>query len=314
MRQWHKIHLVRLTAGLLTLALHACSSETAGAVTLGWDATTEPGVAGYRVYYGVASRIYTNVVDAGNKTSIQVGGLSDTATYYFAVTAYNTLMMESDPSSEISFKPLATNAPVSAPIAGTVGAGSVTANEANLNGLVNPQGALTVSWFDWGPSTKCANRTAIRDAGNGSNTVAVTDSLTSLLPARIYYFRVVATNSGGKAVGSTLNFKTAPALPTLAIQPASGVTSKAASLKGSVNPNGAMTTAWFEYGVSSSYGIVTPPKSVGAGTSSCAVSASLSGLASGTLFHFRLVASNAVGRVVSEDATFVTSSPHIASN
>src|SRR5262245_3869223 len=177
MRQWHRMHLVRLTAGLLTVALLACSSEMGRAVTLGWDASTGEGVAGYRVYYGVASRSYTNVVDAGNKTSIQISGLSDTATYYFAVTAYNTLMLESDPSSEITFKPLPTNSPVIAPIAGTVGASAVTANAANLGGLVNPQGATTVSWFDWGPTTNCASRTTTRNDGNGSNTVSVTDAL-----------------------------------------------------------------------------------------------------------------------------------------
>jgi hypothetical protein len=312
MRQWHRMHLVRLTAGLLTLALHACSSEMARAVTLGWDATTEPGVAGYRVYYGVTSRIYTNVVDAGNKTSIQISGLSDTATYYFAVTAYNTLMLESDPSTEISFKPLPTNSPVSAPIAGTVGASGMTANAANVNGLVNPQGAATVSWFDWGPNTNCANRSAARNAGNGSNTVSVTDALASLLPGTVYYFRLVATNNGGKAVGSTLNLKTASALPTLAIQPASAVSWKGANLNGSVNPNGAATTAWFEYGVSSSYGMTTPQTSIAAGTSSSAVSAPLISLAPATLYHFRLVASNAVGSAASADATLVTSTRHIA--
>src|SRR4051812_46106459 len=307
MRQWHMIHLVRLTAGLAALALHSCSNEVAKGVTLGWDPSTESGIAGYRLYYGVASRSYTNMINVGNRTNFQVTGLSGDVNYFFAVSAYNTLMIESPFSSEVSFNPSSiAAAPTNPPIAGTIGASELSDGVATLKGLVNPEGSATTSWFDWGTTKNFGARTALRAVGNGSNTVSVADALFSLRPATAYYFRLVATNGCGSAIGSTATFKTLPALPMVAIQPASSVTSKAATLNGTVNPNGAATTAWFEYGMTSSYGAVTARKSLAGRTSSSPLSTSISGLAAGMLYHYRLIASNAVGRVTSADATFVT--------
>ena len=59
-------------------------------------------VAGYRIYYGVASRTYPNMVDVGNATSATIPGLVEDTTYYFAATAYASLGLESDDSDEIS--------------------------------------------------------------------------------------------------------------------------------------------------------------------------------------------------------------------
>ena len=50
-----------------------------------------------------ASRTYTNKVNAGNATSVTIPGLVDGTTYYFAVTAYDILALESDYSDEIIY-------------------------------------------------------------------------------------------------------------------------------------------------------------------------------------------------------------------
>jgi fibronectin type 3 domain-containing protein len=72
-------------------------------VTLSWNASPSPDIAGYRVHYGPASRSYTNIVEAGNVMSTTVSGLVSGATYYFAVTAYNALGLESVFSNETTF-------------------------------------------------------------------------------------------------------------------------------------------------------------------------------------------------------------------
>ena len=91
---------------------------------------------------------------------------------------------------------------------------------------------------------------------------------------------------------------------------ASGVAQTSATVSGTVNPNGAVTTCTFEYGTSTSYGSsVACGSSPGSGTSGVAVSAALSGLAAGTTYHYRLVARNAGGTVNGSDQTFTTSSP-----
>jgi hypothetical protein len=65
-------------------------SAQAATVTLAWDRNTEPGVLGYYLRYGTASRTYTLEVHAGNQTSYTLTlNPSNTTTYYFAVQAYN---------------------------------------------------------------------------------------------------------------------------------------------------------------------------------------------------------------------------------
>ena len=72
-------------------------------VTVSWDANVETNLAGYRVYHGIASRNYATTTDVGNVTDAIVSGLSPGATYFFAVTAYDTAGLESLFSDEVSY-------------------------------------------------------------------------------------------------------------------------------------------------------------------------------------------------------------------
>ena len=76
---------------------------TGQSVTLAWDPNPDTNVVGYNVYYGVASHTYPNRIDAGNGAKVTVSGLIGGVTYYFAVTAYDSLGQESDFSAEISY-------------------------------------------------------------------------------------------------------------------------------------------------------------------------------------------------------------------
>jgi putative cell wall-binding protein len=76
---------------------------------------------------------------------------------------------------------------------------------------------------------------------------------------------------------------------------ATSVTTTSATLNATVNPNGASTTYYFEYGTTPSYGLTTPVATADAATGSLAVSAAVTGLASNTTYYFQLVASNAYG-------------------
>ena len=73
----------------------------AGDVTLAWDPNSETDLAGYRLYYGNASRSYSATVPVGNVTTYTITGLP-AGTFYFAVTAYNTAQAESSYSNEVS--------------------------------------------------------------------------------------------------------------------------------------------------------------------------------------------------------------------
>lgn len=82
---------------------------------LAWDATGDPLVAGYRIYYGGISRTYTNSIDVGNVTEAVVTGLSPGVTYYFAATTYYSSGDESDYSNETTYTVPGIASPPSAP-------------------------------------------------------------------------------------------------------------------------------------------------------------------------------------------------------
>ncbi len=89
-----------------------------------------------------------------------------------------------------------------------------------------------------------------------------------------------------------------------------------AALSGSVNPEDLVTTAFFEYGLDPAYrgpgasttlyNQSTPAEPVGSDGASHIVSASLSGLVPGALYHVRLVATNTAGTTLGADQTFTT--------
>lgn len=96
--------------------------------------------------------------------------------------------------------------------------------------------------------------------------------------------------------------------PVATTNAASGITASAATLNGSVNPEGASTTYQFEYGTTTAYGSFAPasPASAGSGTSAVSESAALSGLAAGTTYHYRIDAANAAGTAHGSDQAFTT--------
>lgn len=94
-----KVCFFCLSCLVLGARLHAQSS-----VILEWDPSPDTTVVGYHLYYGVASGVYTNTIDAGTNTSVTVPGLVGGVTYYFAVTAYDIYGLESAFSNEISYK------------------------------------------------------------------------------------------------------------------------------------------------------------------------------------------------------------------
>ena len=99
--------------------------------------------------------------------------------------------------------------------------------------------------------------------------------------------------------------------PTATTGAATDVTATTVTLTGTVDPNKEATSYWFEYGTTAGYGAQTAAADAGPGNAPKAVSASVSGLAASTTYHFRLVARNASGTVAGADATFTTGQPGV---
>ena len=98
--------------------------------------------------------------------------------------------------------------------------------------------------------------------------------------------------------------------PTVSTSPAdpSSVTDTYALLSGVVNPNGANTSYWFEWGTTTAYAQSTPATNAGAGTADVPVDVSLDGLTPHTVYHFRIVAQPAG----STDPSTVVDGPDVA--
>ena len=87
----------------LGLALGQASAPAATSVTLAWNPSISPNVAGYHLYYGGQSGAYTNRISTVNLTNAVVTGLVAGRTYYFAATAYDSVGLESPQSNEASY-------------------------------------------------------------------------------------------------------------------------------------------------------------------------------------------------------------------
>jgi hypothetical protein len=95
--------------------------------------------------------------------------------------------------------------------------------------------------------------------------------------------------------------------PTVSVGHATLITKSSAKLNATVNPNGVATTAYFQYGRTASYGSTTPNETLGSGVTALALElGAVTGLACGTTYHFRAVATSAVGPTNGADATFTT--------
>ena len=135
--------------------------------------------------------------------------------------------------------------------------------------------------------------------------MTVTAPASVLKTGQLYHFRLVATSAVGTGHGTDQTFTTI-ALPAVTTGSATSVTVSSARLTGSIIPNSQATTWYFEYGTSTGYGSKTSVGNAGSGASSTNVSNSISGLAAGTTYHFRLDATNGSGTTFGSDQSFIT--------
>lgn len=117
---------------------------------------------------------------------------------------------------------------------------------------------------------------------------------------------VPSLTSAGTISGLSFNLypKNSSSLPLVAALPATGVTFTNATLNGNVNPNGLPTVAWFQWGTNTSYGNLTAATDMGSGTNALPLSVPLAGLVPGTIYYFRVAATNSPYTVYSSDQSF----------
>ncbi len=129
-------------------------------------------------------------------------------------------------------------------------------------------------------------------------------------PARVYHYRAVASNTNGVVNGLDATFQTTAGLPAVVITDSpSGIGLNGATIAAFVIPNGSDTAVTFEYGLTTAYGsTLEPALDAGSGSGEVMVSATLSGLKPGTMYHYRADATNSAGVVIGGDRNFATTS------
>jgi len=201
-------------------------------------------------------------------------------------------------------------AAAASPTASTGAASAVTYTKATLSGTVNLQGAPLVSCaFMYGTAAPVSTPVPCSPMPSPSGgATTVTAAITGLTAGTTYQYQLVLTVVGLPPVvqGGIATFATIAA-PAVATTAATGIFSTAATLNGTVNPEGAtISNCHFIYGTNPAVLSSTAPcSSSPSGTSAVPVSAALSGLSANTPYFYELVATGGVGGETSS----VTSSP-----
>ncbi|MGD9694340.1 MAG: hypothetical protein AB7V42_01620 [Thermoleophilia bacterium] len=197
------------------------------------------------------------------------------------------------------------------PVIGTPVTPVVGATGATLGAQVDPRGHATTVHVEWGVTTAYGQQTAPQPIGSGSSPVAATADLSGLAPGTTYHYRVVATSLEGTTEGPDLTFTTLD--PPRVTGLGTAAAADGFTVTGQIDPRGFATTYRVEYGTSASYGAQTAPVPAGSGTGDVPLSAPVTGLAPGTTYHWRLVATSDQGTFTGPDRTVTTLAPPTAS-
>jgi hypothetical protein len=191
----------------------------------------------------------------------------------------------------------------------TIAASQISHNEAISGGNINNDGGANVIsrgsvWsMEQSPSFESNQGFTIDGSGVG----VYSSTLTELTAGSTYHVRAYATNSVGTAYGADLSFSTLGQAPLCETQPASNISTTAATLNGNVNAYNSSTIVTFEYGTTTSYGqTITATQSPVTGNTMTNVSANISGLTLGITYHFRVKTVNGLGTVFGSDLSFET--------
>jgi hypothetical protein len=193
------------------------------------------------------------------------------------------------------------------PYVETKAATSISETGATLNGIVNPEGSETKYYFEYGPTKSYGPKTAEVSAGSGTGNLEESKGITGLAGDTTYYYRMVATSTGGTTDGAPQEFTTI-GKPTVETKEATSISETGATLNGVVNPRGTETKYYFEYGTTEAYGSKTAEVSAGAGITNLEESKTITGLSASTTYDFRIVATNSHGTADGTNHVFSTTS------
>lgn len=195
------------------------------------------------------------------------------------------------------------------PVVTTTEISNISRTTAKTGGEVTNEGSGTVlsRGVCWSTNTTPTIDDNLTNDGSGAG--GYISDITDLYGGTTYYVRAYATNEAGTGYGMALAFKTLGNPPSAPTFNGIGVVDRQLTsvyLVASINANYMATTIVFEYGLSISYGISKTSTTILELGEFESVSLKIDGLLPGTLYHFRVKATNKLGTTLSSDATFTT--------
>lgn len=284
------------TATTINPTKSGTDADLRGTVTNNWNNVE------WSFQWGVVSGVYiyettpvsaTKNLTTDNKTST-ISGLTINNTYYYRIkvtSSYGTYY-----GTEVSW--VQNSAP------------SVILDEATksnvelfFTGTVNPNGLDTDYHFEWGiTSGVYTDSTTPVNVGSGSNDEPASGTASGLNEDTIYYYRLVAENSGGITYSAERSIRTYG--QPLAYVYAGETRENDVIVRGSYNLKAPAGTYYFEYGTDIYYGQQSQPVAVT--DMSSAVETLVENMLNNTEYHYRLVVNTAYGTAYSTDMTIMS--------
>jgi hypothetical protein len=232
---------------------------------------------------------------SGVSTGKRLTGLTPNTTYHFRVLAKNASGLSEGPDHTFLTLP-------NPPTAITAEASSITANSATISGSVIPgsvgPNSDTAYFFQYGTTTSYGAQAPLTpgDAGVGTSPVPVMAALSGLEAGTTYHYRILATNDNTNTPQTTYGedneFKTVPTPPILSAVSVSAITQSTATLTATLDPSGLPTRYELELGATQG---LLQTVAFGNTTSVLPLVLNVGSLSPGTIYYYRLIATNLNG-------------------
>jgi uncharacterized repeat protein (TIGR03803 family) len=263
-----------------------------------------------RIEYGTDGLAFSNTVAIpltlagyqGIEVGRTVSGLTVGTTYYYRFRIITTSAVE-------TVSPVQSFSTLAEPTVAIVPASEITPGTARLNGLVNARNFDADVIFQYGLDGNSFSSFVMAEPEMvmGNVETEVSAQIAGLDAGQTYYYRLVAFSIGGTAVSGQGSFRTLTE-PVSVLGGASALSTTRAQVVGSVDARGADAAVDFEYwpeDKTSANAIKVPATpAVVSGEGSIEVQATLTGLAQGTTYRYRIRAVGSGGTGLSETGTF----------
>jgi hypothetical protein len=245
--------------------------------------------------------------------SFDATGLSGNTPYQARLVGENT---ETDTKIVSGVDTFTTAQATTAPAVSIEPPSGTTAEGAQIEGTINPQGDAGTTWhLQISTDPACASGFSDGPAhdvsSEASSPVSVSEELTGLTTVQRYCVRIVADNSAGTTTSDTVEFET-EALPLSEAETAFAAprTDTSARLNGRIDPRGTPTTYHFDYSEDGGASWISLPNlhDTSRATKQIVLSQELTGLSPATTYDYRFVVENGAGpsSPASEEKAFST--------